>query len=386
VKGERTPGVTPTKPTVPRRRSGMRLRGLIRKEFLQVLRDPSSIAIAFVMPVILLLLFGYGVSLDAKHVPLALVVEQASGDTASFTGAFQQSQYFRPIVMANIRQAEQALLQGRVNGIVRLREDFSRRLRGAGAAPIQVIVNGVNANDARLIEGYVQGVWVNWLEDLARARGDELNMPVRLEQRVWFNSELRSRNYLVPGLIAVIMTLIGALLTAMVMAREWERGTMEALMVTPVAMREVLLGKLIPYFLLGMGGYGLVRFHGGLAIRGAVTGIGCGAHVSRVAIPVCRSGDGPVDLNRCQEPVCGRPSRHHRYLFAGIHSIGFYLRYRQHAAGHTGAHAFDCRALFRFDPANSVSCGRHLVGVRAQCVGAGCHGGFFSRIEPSAGA
>lgn len=277
MKGERTPGVTPTKPTLPRGGSRMRLRGLIRKEFLQVLRDPSSIAIAFVMPVILLLLFGYGVSLDAKHVPLALVVEQASGDTASFTGAFQQSQYFRPIMMANIRQAEQALLQGRVNGIVRLREDFDRRLRGAGAAPIQVIVNGVNANDARLIEGYVQGVWVNWLEDLARARGDELNMPVRLEQRVWFNSELRSRNYLVPGLIAVIMTLIGALLTAMVMAREWERGTMEALMVTPVAMREVLLGKLIPYFLLGMGGMALSVFMAvwlfGVPLRGSVAAL-----------------------------------------------------------------------------------------------------------------
>jgi ABC-2 type transport system permease protein len=241
-------------PIAARGGTGMRLRGLMRKEFLQVLRDPSSIAIAFVMPIILLLLFGYGVSLDAKNVPLALVVDQPSADTASFTGAFQQSQYFRPIMMANMREAEQALLQGRVNGAVRLREDFSRRLHDGTSAPIQVIVNGVNANDARLIAGYVEGVWVNWLEDVARARGEALNIPVRLQQRVWFNSELRSRNYLVPGLIAVIMTLIGALLTAMVMAREWERGTMEALMVTPVAMREVLLGKLIPYFLLGMGG------------------------------------------------------------------------------------------------------------------------------------
>lgn len=232
----------------------MRLRGLIRKEFLQVLRDPSSIAIAFVMPVVLLLLFGYGVSLDAKHVPLALVIDQPSADTASFTGAFQQSQYFRPSMKATMREAERALLQGEVNGIVRLRADFGRRLHGSTNAPIQVIVNGINANDARLIQGYIEGVWVNWLEDLARARGEELNIPIRLQQRVWFNSELRSRNYLVPGLIAVIMTLIGALLTAMVMAREWERGTMEALMVTPVAMREVLLGKLIPYFLLGMGG------------------------------------------------------------------------------------------------------------------------------------
>jgi drug efflux transport system permease protein len=254
VTGERAAAVVATRPTAARGGRAMRLRGLVRKEFLQVLRDPSSIAIAFVMPVLLLLIFGYGVSLDAKHVPLALVVEQPSADTASFTGAFQQSQYFRPIMMANMRQAEQALLQGRVNGIVHLRADFSRRLHGDTTAPIQIIVNGVNANDARLIEGYIQGVWVNWLEDLARARGEELNIPVRLQQRVWFNSELRSRNYLVPGLIAVIMTLIGALLTAMVMAREWERGTMEALLVTPVAMREVLLGKLIPYFLLGMGG------------------------------------------------------------------------------------------------------------------------------------
>jgi ABC-2 type transport system permease protein len=254
VTQERRAAIVPTKPAAPRGGTSMRLRGLIRKEFLQVLRDPSSIAIAFVMPVVLLLLFGYGVSLDAKHVPLALVIDQPSADTASFTGAFQESQYFRPTMKATVREAEQALLQGEVNGIVRLRADFSRRLHGDTSSPIQVIVNGVNANDARLIQGYVEGVWVNWLEDLARARGEELNIPIRLQQRVWFNSELRSRNYLVPGLIAVIMTLIGALLTAMVMAREWERGTMEALMVTPVAMREVLLGKLIPYFLLGMGG------------------------------------------------------------------------------------------------------------------------------------
>jgi len=235
----------------------MRLRGLVRKEFLQILRDPSSIAIAFLMPVVLLLLFGYGVSLDAENVPVAIVAERPGADTASFTSAFSNSRYFETVVLGDMQEAEAALMEGRVNGIIRLRADFARRLRSGDGAPIQVIVNGVDANTGRIVIGYAQGVWATWLQQLARSRGEELKVPVQLEQRVWFNSELRSRNFLVPGLIAIIMTLIGALLTAMVMAREWERGTMEALMVTPVAIRELLLGKLIPYFILGMGGMAL---------------------------------------------------------------------------------------------------------------------------------
>jgi ABC-2 type transport system permease protein len=236
---------------------GMRLRGLIRKEFLQIFRDPSSIAIAFLMPVVLLLLFGYGVSLDSESIPVALVVEQPSADTASFTATFHKSRYFLPTSFSTTRAAETAMMAGRVNAIVVLRQDFAQRLRGADGAFIQLIVNGVDANTARIISGYVEGVWGKWLEHIAQARGESLAMPVRIEQRVWFNSELRSRNFLVPGLVAIIMTLIGALLTAMVMAREWERGTMEALMVTPVTMLEVILGKLIPYFILGMGGLAL---------------------------------------------------------------------------------------------------------------------------------
>lgn len=232
----------------------MRLRGLLRKESLQILRDPSSIAIAFVMPVVLLLLFGYGVSLDAKNVPLAVVVEQPSADTASLEAGFAYSRYFRPRRFASIQEAQGALERHEVDGIVWLRADFARRLENTGDAPIGVIVNGVNANQARLVQGYVQGVWIGWLEQRARQRGEELRLPVRLEQRIWFNPEVRSTNYLVPGLIAVIMTLIGALLTALVVAREWERGTMEALMATPVRMRELLTGKLVPYFILGMGG------------------------------------------------------------------------------------------------------------------------------------
>lgn len=236
---------------------GQRLRGLVRKEFLQILRDPSSIAIAFVMPVVLLLLFGYGVSLDAEHVPIAIVVDHPTAETADFVGAFDHSRYFSPVRLPDMHVAQGALLAGEVDGIIRIRSDFGRRLRTAGGAPVQVLVNGVDANNGRIVSGYVEGVWSQWLQHQAQARGQPLAQPVQVQQRVWFNSQLRSRNFLVPGLIAVIMTLIGALLTALVVAREWERGTMEALMVTPVAVREILLGKVIPYFLLGTGGMAL---------------------------------------------------------------------------------------------------------------------------------
>ena len=235
----------------------MRLRGLVRKEFLQVVRDPSSIGIAFLMPVVLLLLFGYGVSLDAEHVPIAIVVEKPDADTAGFVAVFRNNDFFAPVVMQGMRQAEEALMQHRVDGIICLRANFARDLKRPGGAAVQVILNGVDANTARLVSGYVEGAWLNWIEQRSLSLGNPLDLPVQVEQRIWFNSAVRSRNFLVPGLVAVIMTLIGALLTALVVAREWERGTMEALMVTPVAVHEILLGKLVPYFIMGMGGMGL---------------------------------------------------------------------------------------------------------------------------------
>ncbi|MFV9616872.1 MAG: ABC transporter permease [Gammaproteobacteria bacterium] len=232
----------------------MRLRGMIRKESLQILRDPSSIAIAFVMPVILLWLFGYGVSLNAQNIPLAMVVERPDANTTSLVGAFSHSDYFKLQAFDNIQQAQQVFDQREVSAIVWLRNDFSNQLLTQGEAPIGVIVNGVDANQARITEGYIQGVWQSWLFSYAKEKGVELKQPVVLEPRIWFNAAVRSHNFLVPGLIAVIMTLIGAMLTSMVVAREWERGTMEALMVTPIRMGELMIGKLVPYFVLGMGG------------------------------------------------------------------------------------------------------------------------------------
>ncbi len=231
-----------------------RLLGLMRKEFMQIRRDPSALAIAFILPAVLLLIFGYGVSLDARNVPLALVVERPDPLTASFTSQFADSPFLRPRYFLTIQEAERAMAARNVNGIVWLRSDFTRRANSPGAAPIGVIVNGVDANNARIIEGYVQAVWTSWLAARARAVRRPPPLPLALQAQVRFNPAVSSRNYLIPGLIAMIMTLTGALLTALVIAREWERGTMEALMVTRVRMREILLAKLVPYFLLGMGG------------------------------------------------------------------------------------------------------------------------------------
>ena len=232
----------------------LRLAGLIRKETLQILRDPSSISIAFVMPVLLLLLFGFGVSLDAKHVPVALVIESPSNEAVSFALSVANSRYFSPSVARNRQAARAALRNGDVQAIVVLRSDFARKIEQGREAAIQIIANGTDANTARIVIGYLDGAWQSWLQQVALFRDRPFVVPVAIEPRVWFNAELRSRNFLVPGLIAINMTLIGALLTAMVIAREWERGTMEALLVTPARINEILIGKLVPYFALGMGG------------------------------------------------------------------------------------------------------------------------------------
>ncbi len=251
-----------------------RLAGLLRKEMLQIWRDPSALAIAFVLPAALLLIFGYGVSLDARNVPVALVTQRPGALAASFTGAFAHSPFFRPRRYLTIQRAERAMAARRVAAIVWLPSDFARRAATGGDSPIGVIVNGVDANDARLIEGYVQQVWAGWLTRQAEARGRPSPLVLSVQPQVRFNPAVDSRDYLVPGLIAVIMTLTGALLTALVIAREWERGTMEALMVTRVTIREILLAKLVPYFLLGMGGMAaavmIAVFLFGVPLRGSI--------------------------------------------------------------------------------------------------------------------
>lgn len=232
----------------------MRISGLIRKEFLQIIRDPSSLSIAFLLPITLLLIFGYGVNLDAKHIKLGLVQQQPSAESQEFVSHLHATDYFDARTFLTVNAAEDAMQTGTIKALLIVKSDFAQQFHQQGPVPVQLLVNGVDSNTANLIQGYVQGVWAEWLKAYGEAQGQPVKQPLSMVNRIWYNSEVNSRYFLVPGLIAIIMTLIGALLTSLVVAREWERGTMEALMVTPVSMGEILLSKVIPYFILGMGG------------------------------------------------------------------------------------------------------------------------------------
>jgi ABC-2 type transport system permease protein len=250
-----------------------RIRALILKETRQVVRDPSSVAIGVVMPMILILLFGYGLSLDVTNVPLAVVIEGSSQEANDLVAGFQLSPYFSPQIVHSMHAAEALMRDGRADGIVRIRSDFARRVN-AGDAQIQVLLHGGDANRARIIQGYVAGAVGAWGGRQAAQGKSVVSEPVTVQSRLWFNEANDSRYFLVPGLIVLVMTLIGSLLTAMVMAREWERGTFEALFVTPVRSDEILLGKTVPYFLLGMIGLTLcalsARFLFHVPLRGGL--------------------------------------------------------------------------------------------------------------------
>ncbi|HME60705.1 MAG TPA: ABC transporter permease, partial [Candidatus Binatia bacterium] len=228
-----------------------RVWSLVKKEIRQIVRDPSSIAIGIVLPVVLILLFGYGMSLDVTHLPVAIVLEDPSPTSTDLAASFELSRYFDVQKTTSMRGAKDWMLARKVDGIVRIRPDFSRRL-SRGDAEVQLLVHGIDANRARIIQGYVQGAIGVWAARRSAEGEQVLSGPVQVQNRLWFNETNESRYFLVPGLIVLVMTLIGALLTSLVVAREWERGTMEALFVTPVRPGEILLGKTIPYFVLGM--------------------------------------------------------------------------------------------------------------------------------------
>lgn len=235
-----------------------RVAGLVRKELLQIVRDPSSYLLAGVLPLLLLFIFGFGVSLDLRRVPVAVVVEQSTPIADSLLVSFCNSRYFDVTVSRHRTQVEPLLVAGRIKGIIVVAADFADRFARGEEAPVQVLVDGSDPNTAGFVLNYAQGVWSNWLEQESLSRTDlggraGLAPLVGVEPRYWYNPDVRSQNFLIPGSVAIIMSLIGTLLTALVVAREWERGTIEALMATPVGVSEFLLGKLIPYFLLGMG-------------------------------------------------------------------------------------------------------------------------------------
>lgn len=265
------------------RASLRRIKALIIKESYQIIYDPSSILISIVLPVILLFLYGFGVSLDLNTVNLGLVLEDTSPDARGFAQSLTDSRYFAVTVANDRRELLNPLLAGKIRGIVVIPSYFSafRYFPSDKTAPIQVITDGGEPNTANFVQNYVAQTWIKWLQQ-EKITNNTPGLPlVRVQPRFWFNEALESRNFLIPGSLAIIMTLIGTTLTALVIAREWERGTMEALMATPVHIKEILIAKLISYFGMAMGSmtccvigavicYG-IPFRGSIIVLGIVT-------------------------------------------------------------------------------------------------------------------
>lgn len=225
---------------------------LLRKEARQMLRDKSNLAVGLLLPVGLILLFGYGLSFDVKNAPIALVLEDSSPTARDVVAGLQGSRYLAPVRAPDMAAAERLMRAGKVNGIVRVPMDFSRQLV-LGKARIQLLLDGVDSNTASRIEDYVGGAVAVWAQRQAdRAGGAErAGGTVTVVPRMWFNEAGSSAWYLVPGLIVLVLTLIGAFLTSLLVAREWERGTLESLFVTPMRPLELLLAKLLPYLAVG---------------------------------------------------------------------------------------------------------------------------------------
>jgi len=240
--------------------SAARAWALIRKETKQMMRDKSTITLGVILPILLLLLFGFGLSLDVKLVPVTVVRDTSSPLTHDLYTSLKLSPYFNPTITNSWQEAERMLRSGATSAIVR------RQMKESpdGLERIQIIVNGRDSNNARIMQRYLEGAASRWastrqsnLSFLSGSGAPETPGRAIAETRIWYNSEQESRYFLIPGVTALIMTLIGALLTALVVAREWERGTYEALVATPVKRWEIMAGKTAPYFVLGMIGLSL---------------------------------------------------------------------------------------------------------------------------------
>jgi ABC-2 type transport system permease protein len=233
----------------------IRMRGLIRKEIKHVLRDPSAILIAFLLPVVLLITNGFGISLDAREMRLAVVIQAPEETARGMLQELNASPYLSAQRALSVHAGETALIEGRVRGMLIVRDDYSQRLGRSAAWPAQaqLVANATDPNTARLLEGYVSGALQVWLAGQSIERRQQPTSGIDLQYRDWFNPELRSADFIVPGMIAMVMTMAGTLLTSGSVSREWEHGTMESMLASPARMAELILARLICNFCLGIG-------------------------------------------------------------------------------------------------------------------------------------
>jgi ABC-2 type transport system permease protein len=235
-----------------------RILAIAKKEFIHIYRDSRSLALVILMPAILMLLFGYAVTLDVKKVPMAVLDYDQSQESLSFVHRFSGSPYFYlKIFVQNEQEIVRLIDMSEVKIGLVLSRDFSKKVKLGEKAMVQLLLDGTDSNTANIVLSYVQAIGRQYNQDktflkVERMGRERLKPPVEGRARVWFNEELESKNYFIPGLVAVIMSIIGVLLTGQVIVREWEKGTMELLISTPVRKGELMIGKLSPYFFLGL--------------------------------------------------------------------------------------------------------------------------------------
>jgi ABC-2 type transport system permease protein len=236
----------------------VRVRAVATKELRHILRDPRSLGMGIAIPLLLLLLFGYALALDVDQVPLGVWDQSRTPESRELVARFAGSRYFSVRDGYESYPALSAAIDSReLLAVLVVPADFGDRIGAGREASAQIVVDGSDANTATIALGYANAVVARYSADVRlravrREGGRAVPVPLELRPRVWYNPELESKNYIIPGLIAVIMMVIAALLTSLTVAREWERGTMEQLIATPVKCGELILGKLIPYFAIGM--------------------------------------------------------------------------------------------------------------------------------------
>lgn len=235
-----------------------RLLAVAKKEIIQIMRDSRSLIIVLLMPVILLLLFGYGVSLDLKHLPVYVYDRDGSQQSQDLLKRFQASEYFQITKVVNdYSELTRALDDDKAKMGIVIPWDFAERLRDGRPVPVQALVDATDDNTANVLIGYTQAVVQAYSSDLQvmwlQRHGQAAQIaPIGVQTRTWYNENLESSAFIIPGVLALVMSVIGAFLTSLTIAREWERGTMEQLVSTPVTALEIMFGKLVPYFVIGM--------------------------------------------------------------------------------------------------------------------------------------
>lgn len=228
------------------------LKALIYKEFLQIIRDPSSILIAFILPFILITIFATAINLDNNAIETGLVIEGDRGQANDIISSFDGSRFLTITRYDNRKEAQAALVRGDIRALVVLPNNFAQAFIGQQTATVQVITDASDPNIALFTAAYVQGIVATAQKILIESYGYQKTVGIQIEQVSWYNPELKSRYFILPNSIAIIMTLIGMLLTALVIAREWERGTMESLLTTKASKLQIIMAKYVSYYCLAI--------------------------------------------------------------------------------------------------------------------------------------